>query len=377
MAGTPHGRVNTFHPNTGTNGRHESAQELFKNLHDHLLAQSGVTRKALYYGTGGAVGDGAGVEFWDQANSFATGAFAVFTFGVSASRTWTFDVLIQWAGNAAITGNGLPVQMDGGNSSTSSGEVAISVAVGIGGDGDPWNGTTNNDGTDSKGSPVWATPSGGTHVAVLPDSNRDGGGDGTNKENMAEVFSNNGNTTIRFHILTDEDNLAIVYDSNAAGTITKVTQIGIFTPDPDMVISHPLFMLVSSGEALEEPITEQSDVRNGVVGPDSNFGVRVTLPIEWEGSAFIRDPAMNPGTITGTHKEGRLAVAASGAFQERLGLVDPFFSHTYNLTGYNMNADLSRAFWAHTSAGNDALGTPWANGAGAPGTGTDRTGVTF
>ena len=146
------------------------------NFFRHCETNGLCTVVASQYGSGGT-----GEDFHDQANPAGENAF---TYAEWDAGTLRFGVLVQWA-DASNFGSspGNPALL----SDTTFDGVGLQMAFREDGTS-PWSGTTNDNGADSKGTPVW-TP-GTSTVHVFPRSNNPGppiGDHNTHKENMARA----------------------------------------------------------------------------------------------------------------------------------------------------------------------------------------------
>jgi hypothetical protein len=241
VGGTIRGRIECFN-NAGIVSSSEG-RNAFKNIYEHYNNHPLATLVALNYG------GGSGTDYHDGGNPWGEGnAFFVFKMAASSLRTWSYYVLFQLAGNSAFgSAPGNPGLCNGTTQSTSFMDIGCAVAIGVGGDEDPWNGTSVGDGTDTKGTPVWVAPSGGSAVYVLPRSNNPTGTHATNKENTMEIFD----TSIylraavesnRYHIVGDDDHLLILMDEDDNNTYSAFL-IDVFSPNPDLTLTHPMVML--------------------------------------------------------------------------------------------------------------------------------------
>lgn len=215
MAGTIRGKIDCLTQASDANDR---AHEIWKGWWDHMqnLVTAGVcTLISSNFGDGGT-----GFDYLDGGNPFGSGAFGVYRFAANGGRAQDFYLLGQYGEGTATTA-GDPILVNGSTSPSSNGVVSFAVASALASDGttpaSPWLGTTNANGTDTKGStpgvgPVWGAPVGGT-LAVWPISNNDGFSHGTNKENTVWVHLNSltGNDT-RFGFITDDDNFFVYVD---------------------------------------------------------------------------------------------------------------------------------------------------------------------
>ncbi len=250
MAGTPIGKVDCRF--TAVTSRADlMQQECFKvtfDFFEQMVVAGYATRIALQYGATDdpETGGGSGTNFWDEGTSFGENAFAVYRMdGLTSGNTQSarngtdlpdFDyyVLIQWADGASFGASpGNPGLLDAG---TLDG-VAIAIAVREDG-GNPWNGTTNNNGADTKGSAVWTA--GASVLHVMPISNTyTGGSHTTNKENMRKVFDFLGSEGSRVSFIGTADSFIILSDPSGQGEYTA-SYFGIYEPRPGLSPSLPL-----------------------------------------------------------------------------------------------------------------------------------------
>ena len=238
MAGTLHGSVD--HVSSGPNNASRN-QELFTWLYNFFINQvignSYGTLIASSVGFWGAAGDGFG--YWDSADPSRENAFFVVRMDTSTERpgggvTGAYYIMVQWADSevfGAAPGN--PGKINNGTGD------GVAVCAAFREDGtSPWAGTTNADGTDTKGATVWTA--GGSTLHVLERSNSTGGGNAANKENMNRI--NDGNQVTRFHALCDEDFVVFLTDNGNDGNY-KVVFIGPYDPSANLTVSFPMVFL--------------------------------------------------------------------------------------------------------------------------------------
>lgn len=386
MAGTPVGKVECYHTNTGANGN----QEAFKNLYDFFNSQmvgaGYATRIALQYGS-----SGTGTDYHDGANPFGENAFALFRMdglnsGNSSSARngstlpdFDYYVLMQWADTDSFgTSPGNPGLADAASAIDG---VAISVAVRTDGNS-PWNGSTNNNGTDTKGSAVWTA--GASVVHILPISNSFTGGTHlTNKENMrllADISS-----TTRVSMIGTADSFIILVDAGAAGAYVA-HYFGIYTPRSGLSPSLPITG-VSPSIATGLPWADGTGTTWGTTtgGGTNEGGVLGTLLTDLMGGVSVGQDVVG---VFGLQPNNELATPEYDAFPIRAiqrgtgrtgyvgdletGLVES----VYNVPTNSSNAALSRAYFGSATQGSLHLAVAW-GGATSPGTGATRAGVTF
>lgn len=185
-------------------------------------------------GSGASSGQG-NIDYHDGANPVGENAWICAAWDAGAGQP--FYILIQWADASTFGASpGNPGLLRSGSGTDG---VGIAMAVRDGG-GNPWNGTSNDDGADTKGTPVWT----GADVRVFPRSNATGGNDATNKENMAEFVDIDGTDAFcRSHFAADENCLYLVADDDDNNTFTQFL-CGHYTPYSGLsaVCTTPYFM---------------------------------------------------------------------------------------------------------------------------------------
>lgn len=252
MAGVNRGKIECYHlpyltPLAG--------QEAFTSIYKFFQVHPNMSEIARHGGLGG---NASNVNYHDEANPFLPNAWFVFRMNTATenpaytgTRTFPWYVLVQWTRfDSATFGSspGNPGLSDGTSSgSGSSSIVSVQFAIGVGGDQNPWNGGGSL-GTNTKGSPVWKTPTGGTTSYVFPRSNNVGGSHTTNKENGATVFRAFTGVASRSHVVCDDD--SIVFLSTDDLTQHFMTFFGEFTPKPGSTQDYPYVMLGTGLSAL-------------------------------------------------------------------------------------------------------------------------------
>ncbi len=251
MAGTIVGSIehrlnNVSSPDTNS--------QVFKTLYDFFNDVANCTLTALSYGT-----SGTGDNYYDEADPFDDNAFAVFTF---ASAATPFDVLIQWSDAETWTST----RLSGG---TSADGVGMMVALREDGTS-PWNGTTNADGTDTHGTPIW-TP-GGSTLHVLDVSNTTGGTYATNRENLQEVSQDYTSGFGRMHMFADDDTFIVLSDPTDNGDY-RLSGGGLFVPRTGLTVARPVFMF---GSTTSNDIGDSNDIIGTTNGNGSREGGLLT-----------------------------------------------------------------------------------------------------
>lgn len=174
------------------------SQNAYVNIFRFLSTLTGsgeVSRIAYNIGhvNSGALGNG--LDFWGTPNQCGGNAWSVWRFNSGSNRAFDFYVLFQHAGGnqTAALGNtsasyGFIPVADATYPNTYRGMFAYQVVASVnpttGIASNPWNGTTNNNGADAKGTPTWVTGSVGHDLYVVPANNRER----TNKDALAAIY---------------------------------------------------------------------------------------------------------------------------------------------------------------------------------------------
>lgn len=358
------GRVDQLH-NTG-NAQLNAAQ-LFKRVYDLLNDHPMTTRIALGYGSGGT---GTG-DFNDPA-PFGSLAHAVFRFDTHAGRDWEFYVVIAKGNDSGS--NALAFRPVGNSPTSSYGYVVANAAVGIGGDGNPWQGTTNNDGTDTLPATWWGNPSGGTNVKVTPSSNSSSGTGSS--EGGREVFTiaraYSSLTDFRAHVWVDDDGLYWATDYSGALNYPEQGYIGaINTPNPNLNHPNPLFGCEVGGSVVvSQTFNDYSIGAAHVSDTEANWE---TVDCKLELPAFVDDLA-GGHEQTGTYDTWPFPIFGDvSGHRGFMGWLESV-QYIYGRGVHDTSPSLDRVVLGAGNAGNRAY--PW-DGVTTPGTTMDRDGVTF
>lgn len=393
MAGTVRGRIECL---SNTGNQYLNGQELFTNIYQFLKTQlepAGVVTEIAR--NNGA--SGTGTDFHNQANPFGNNAWYVFRWNSStqgnptASRTWPWYMLVQWfradqAGFGTSPGN--PGLIDAAvNLGGSSSGVAIACAIGIGGDENPWNGTTAL-GSATKGSSVWKVPTGGTSVMVWPRSNNAGdmastnGTHMTNKENTQAIWGKNGNgVQLRYHILADSDSFIWIGDDDNDGFYNGMYN-GVYIPRSGISATHPFIQIsanpVSSYAANVQigALTGIGGVTLGAISAVGSRGCRQMIMGRYD-EFFTTTTQPNQAFNPAQYDEFPLSFGyyEFASHFGYLGQVE-FLRETFNIANLSTNSDSSRAFLGNPSNNTIKWSVPW-SAAVVPGSGTTRTGTNF
>lgn len=202
MSGTIRGRIGIWFPGEGADGDTSVeaviAQGVFTNLYEFFDAHPNATILATQFGSGGDENISSGTPgiglFGEDPQHWMRNAFFLVRMEPTGSRSFPYYLLWQWADNDNFgdsPGNPASIDDDSNGRDLS---IGVALAVGEGGDDpdfNPWTGSMNADGADTKGSTVWDAPA------------------GTVKSGNTEPFG-----------LADADTLDVVIDGGGTQTVT-------------------------------------------------------------------------------------------------------------------------------------------------------------
>jgi hypothetical protein len=376
MAGTITGVIEA-RPNTSNEFRVSGT--IFKTLFDFIEGLAGTTRISLYYGdTSGAFG--TGTDYEDGAAPFGNKCFAVWRFDTNAGRSWPFYVALACPSFRAGQ-SGSDWQTEGASAVNSTGYVQVAACIGIGGDENPWNGTTNNDGTDTVGTPRWKVPaSGGTSYQPIPSSNRaTSGTDAATGNNSLRIFIHGTATTARHHVFADDDTIVFATDEADGGANQRLVYIGAYEPadhiTPDRPFIGASWLMNPSAASILGHET------GGLANPDSTDLDPATIRFDygWE-TAFMSTsrqpdeladsgPAFIPQRVT-------IDTDDNVGLRGMVGWFSPMIQACYNIPAGDTDTTLSRLVWGEGATATSKFLIPW-DLTTTPGTGTTREGISF
>jgi hypothetical protein len=379
-------------------------RDMFKRYVDFFESHPNMTRIALRRrnGTPGASNLGywdAGATSWADGNTASGdwhGLYAVYRVNPSGSRTWPYYVMIITHENSSQVG----YLAKGTTIPNTECAVLLSVAVGHGGDENPWNGTTNNNGSDAIPTQFWKVPTGGTHVSVLPSSNNTGYTHATNKNNFIALFgrhsTSNTQTTARWGAMGDDDTLVLYYDDGDNGVMEQVTIITPYTPRTGITVTRPLIMFnsvegVPSNDAQvgQANGTEVSSSRSGgITPPDAALALsspREGLHYFWMLPTLFTATAQ-PNYYTGQREVWPSLFRAYGFGPGNdadpgggyIGYVPPsVYGVTSGFNNFDLTLDKKTVFIGDSTPTNVQIAYPFWDGATTPRTTLTRDGVSF
>jgi hypothetical protein len=373
MSGTVCGVLDSYLYATLTAQRNQGFFKMIFEFFERMVTVGNASRVALQWGSGGT-----GTDWFDGANPFGENAFALYKLLASASSVRTTDlyVLIQWASTDTFGASpGNPGLIDSG---TGDG-VAIAMAFREDG-GNPWAGTTNDDGTDTKAATVWTA--GGSVLHVLDRSCSDyatlNGTHVTNKENMLEINNMSHNHT-RLHAVGDADSFVIFCnESSSLGSpgSYRMAYGGVYTPGNDFTMDNPYMLFAGMQNAAISLASPGSIVGTYNCNSYLEGGLLSNIPTDKvQTFAMIGNPSLhnlvyqpNMQIAGGTFDRIPIAVLAyEGSTYGYLGQIPShILAMVFSLPMETVNSAADWAFIGTTNFDNQQFAIPWDGGA-APG----------
>lgn len=360
MSGTYRGTIDCL---LAESDEFNNAFVAYKHLYDLLAGHPGTTLIARH---------GDIPDYPDGANPPVAQDFAVFRFDTHAGRDHDFYVMIKVGGSgSAIAG----VVINGNAPSSNNGQVFITAAIGVGGDTNPWQGTTNADGTDTHPTQLWDAPSAGTNVQVVPASNRDSGSDGTNKNNGIYAFDQNSPGDIRWSVVCDDDSIHIAFDDGDSG-VFEYSSIGVLTPNVGIDWdTAPLYALYDSTASFSgNATTAYSEDIAGLAHPDGAEVTYSALPISVYGPE-LADTRFYPNSLSSDFDHFAPHVAAIATGNHGYAGQLPNVRATFNWPTNDNDTNIEFISLGASTTAQDKILFPW-DGATTPQT-SGRAGVSF
>lgn len=360
MAGTVRGSIEHLVSTFGV----DNPRDIFHYMINFFDTHPNWTRISSNFGGGTGFGPSAGP------NPSGNNAWAVYQKGGSNP----YFICLQWSWNTTFgSGPGSP------GDHPQNYWIGIQVAFDTSGSTNIWNGTTNNNGLDTKGTPCWVAGAG--DLVVFPRSNGTGGAFATNKQAFASVTNNS--LTHKFHLLADDDYIFYAHDQGNNGSYEHCMYIGPFTPAPGVTITGPPLCMTSYGGSIDN--LNQGDLNNnaafndgGVADASGNNGARIFF-LTWIEDLFIAN--LQPNGQRGVSSFDLQDIQICLNDPEGLGSYGWLGSLTYvkscfGVASNDTNGALTKVVLG--SSGNDNVKwvVDW-DGATLPGSGTTAAGVQF
>jgi hypothetical protein len=322
---------------------------------------------------------GSGENYHDEANPLGENAWICAAWDAGTGQT--FYVFFQWCDSEAPgTGGGAPWYLDASISSSTDG-LGFSMAVTESGVS-PWNGTTNDDGADTKGTPVWVDN--GSTVHTFPRSNSTGGSFNTNKQNSAKWMDQSSTVRSRMHMCANENTLYFLSDVGDDGLYTTYVAMGRYTPASNTaaVLTCPYFMIAEdNGSGYWDLGSGQ--VYGGTVGNATQNGGVLALPVNSVMDCTLSSPSsgqistlyqpnnmMDPNEYEPSplsilaHESGKTAGPSGTGDFGFLGFMDiEILAAIYNSQNHQTNAAGTLAYIGSTTTAARKACFPWDAGA--------------
>lgn len=378
MSGSIRGKVDVL-INAGLGTR--NTQEFFKGLYDFLASHPNVDLVARNSGLASNAGD---VGYWDESGPFTENAWAVFRMRETLERPYPVYLQIQWAGSTFGLSPGSPGSLNGITDSTA---VGIQVAIGMGGDQNPWAGTqTAGAVNDTRANPVWKNPAGGTDSYVYPRTNNAGGSFSASRASFTTI-SQPSSITARYNILADDDTLIILMDPGDASA-WRLYYAGIYDAHPSTGIQRAFCSFGSWQNTI--PITAGSTfglptgtgAQGGLIHAFAGVrGMMVDRMASMLTSTLQPENLVNDDSGFSMFPEHGVALASaeanllgqsSSGFAGKTG----FYREVCNVGSGDSSADFLRAAFGSSTTTAIKVTVPW-SGLAAPKSTSTRTGVSF
>jgi hypothetical protein len=261
----------------------------------------------------------------------------------------------------------------------------VNFAIGVGGDENPWNGTTNNDGTDTKGGSaampvgndgngqVWRVPAAGDSVLCYPRSNSNGGTYDTVRHDMFPIVNENGAIPTRFNIVMDDDNLMMYAGSGNA----RYVHAGLMTPHEGLTVDRPWFAFYTTQPVNEATISTR---HGGAPFPDSTDAEPVRL-LNLDGHDFYLTNGQPNGLFSPAEYElaplyVRIDESPTYGLLGSFGVDDDFHVFGHNIPQYSTSLTKDRIVFGSTTVAHLRHACPW-DGVTVYGSNFTRVGITF
>ena len=362
MAGTKRGTIDAL---MAEGDEFANAEAAFQNIYDLLTGHPNTTLISLSWGAGGTAA---------TFGNWGTNAFFVFRFDTNAGRdhAWYLFVKCNITSSQAIAG----VQVNGQTPSSGNGQIFASAAVGIGGDENPWQGTTDADGADTHPTQFWDAPSAGTAAQVVPASNSTSGTDGTNRENGLLVFDQSTYGDMRYHVVADDDAIIFGYDDGDNGSYSFYVLGALENPNPG--ITWDALPLCSAGHVQSDFGTTATSTdldKHGCVHPDGTEASWECLECSVY-SPNTEDTQVHPNDLSTAWDFFYLNMASRTTGASGWVGVLPMVRWAYNFPTNDTDTDMDWISLGTITVADGKVMFPW-DGATTPQSSLDRNGVDF
>lgn len=247
-------------------------------------------------------------------------------------------------------------------------------------------------GNDTRSSPIWVVPPGGTRVHVYPRPNNSGGPSGTvaAKSDFAQMAVHDINTFMRYHFIADDDSFVYLFDTGDDNTYSGYF-CGLFNPRVDLTLTYPYVMIGSYQAGTGVPFSRASvygdpngtgldnRINGGVVAGLTANGVRQVSMDRYQN---IVSSANQPTQQTTVPEYEEFAIPLYTT-ETSFGLIGVghlgeirFVRDSANLSTNDTNAALTRAAFGASDSTGVKLMVPW-GGSESPKASSNRAGVSW
>lgn len=338
-----------------------------------------------------------GEDYHDGANPLGENAWIVAAWNTGIGQD--FYVMFQWAD--AVTWGTAPGNPGLIDASTFDG-IGIQMAVRDDG-GNPWAGTQNDDGADTKGAtpgvgPIWID--GPSTVHVFPRSNAAGGTHASLTQNYMRHLDHGTGGRGRAHFVANENTILMIHDVTQSGSgndglYSHAVCMGHYTPATHLagLLTTPFVMFSTDtdngfwglGTSVPYGDTTGTGARQGgivALPVNSTMACTINTPSAGQTSAFYQpNNLISPNVFEPTpmavfaHESGKTAGPNGTGDFGLAGFVDiEVASAIFNSQNHHTNAAGDLAYIGNTINDNTRkYAVSWDGGA-APGTGTAREG---
>jgi hypothetical protein len=343
---------------TDNNNNQAQFTSLWKFLNGPMLSSSYFELVALNYGA-----SANGTDYPDEGNPFGNNAFFCFRFPSGSNaygdsqRQHDMYLFAQWADTTSFGSSpGNPGLLNAGTGD------GLGIAWCFRDDGgNPWNGTSNGDGSDTKGDPVW-TDGEETILRIFPKSNADGNSHSTSRQNtfLFDDLSTHEALIQRFYFLADRDNFVMLHDESDDGDAERGFMFGMYDQLDAYSgsIGMPMFVYGENGTTawdFPDNSTIGTNAGNGTVdglliGPSGSTALSSSAYRLNKYALLTTDNNINPNQLftpaTYATYQPAMVMYESPDFGH-VGYMSKFFQECDNVARHSVNEASSSAVFAN------------------------------
>ena len=293
------------------------------------------------------------------------------TFGVwrnNSSSYGKWDIFVGWSYNSYPNSSNPFWKISVSNFGVGIGIAAHSTSV-------AWQGTTNNDGTDTFGNFVshpWKTGS-----VIFPATNGKHGTNSIIKNAMLPFRYNAGTGTSRIHAIGDNDNLAFLYSEANDSVFNYAFYFCEYTPVTSSYVFPYMMYLYNTDISTENFIRSSpiSEYQGGISFDLSGaFSRGSTELVQFDYNQTATDILMPVNFQTGKIFEYPLQVAAGGAHKSYGGFTNFLRIVSKRLSSRDRLGSATRMVVGNGTGTGVSASVPW-DGSTNPGGGTSHSGT--